>query len=153
LGYRGGLGYGGYYRPGVGLAAGALAGGAIAAGYGGYGDYGDYGGYGSYGGYGGYGGYDSGYYGYNSGYPAAYAPVTGLAARRAVATGGAFNPYTHDYAGVNAGYAYGYDPTTTYGPCAGTTDKQIMCSGQCWLNSNGTNYRWGDCPAIHAKAH
>ena len=74
-----------------------------------------------------------------------------LAAQREAATGGAFNPYTHDYGGVNAGYAYGYDPTTLYGPCAGTSGNKIECSGQCWLNDNGTNYRWGECKA--AKGH
>jgi hypothetical protein len=70
---RGEVDGGNYYRPGAGIAAGALVGGAIAAprpwnGYGGYG----------YGGYG-YGGYDSGYnsygpsyggYGYDPGYQA-----------------------------------------------------------------------------------
>jgi hypothetical protein len=67
LGYRGP-----YYRPGLGVAAGAAVGGAIAAsspwyGYGGYG----YGGYG-YGGYG-YGGYGYGGYGYSSPYGPSYA--------------------------------------------------------------------------------
>jgi hypothetical protein len=52
VGYRGGLYGGGYYRPGVGLAAGAVVGGAIAASQTGYG----------------YGGYGSGYYGGNPGY-------------------------------------------------------------------------------------
>lgn len=71
-----------YYRPGAGIAAGALAGGTIAAsrpwsGYGGYdsgySDYGSsYGGYGydpgypSYPGYQGYQGYDAGYTGYSA---------------------------------------------------------------------------------------
>jgi BA14K-like protein len=81
---------GNYYRPGAGIAAGALVGGAIAAsrpwnGYGGYGyDSGYYNGYGpSYGGYGydpgyqgyqGYQGYDVGYTGYSAagGQDAAY---------------------------------------------------------------------------------
>jgi hypothetical protein len=53
VGYRGGLYGGGYYRPGLGLAAGAVVGGAIAASQTGYG-YGD--------------GYGSGYYGDNPGY-------------------------------------------------------------------------------------
>jgi hypothetical protein len=67
LGYRGAWYGGGYYRPGLGVAAGAVAGGAVAAsspwyGYGGYG----YGGYG-YGGYG-YGGYGySNFYGPSDG--------------------------------------------------------------------------------------
>ena len=55
VGYRGGLYNGGYYRPSLGLATGAIVGGAIAAsqtGYGGYG-YGD--------------GYGSGYYRDNPG--------------------------------------------------------------------------------------
>jgi hypothetical protein len=64
VGYRGGVYGGNYYRPGVGLAAGAVVGGAIAAsqpwGYGGYG-------------YGGYG-YDNGYYGSNPGYSTSYYP-------------------------------------------------------------------------------
>jgi hypothetical protein len=98
LGYRGGLYGGGYYRPGLGLAAGA----AIAASQPGYG----YGGY-DYG-----GGYGSGY-GYDPGY--SYASSTG-------------------YAGV-------------------CTSDPIMCNGQCWLNDNETNYRWGDCSAIHVRAH
>jgi hypothetical protein len=57
VGVRGGLYGRGYYRPGLGLAAGAVVGGAIAASQPGYG-------------YGGYG-YDSGTYGYNPGYTAA----------------------------------------------------------------------------------
>jgi hypothetical protein len=60
VGYRNGVYGGGYYRPGVGLAAGAVVGGAIAAS--------QYGGYG----YGGYG-YDYGSgYGYNPGYSVGY---------------------------------------------------------------------------------
>ncbi len=61
VGYRGGLYGGSYYRPGLGLAAGALVGGAIAASQPGYG-------------YG--GGYGSGY-GYDPGY--SYAATTGYA--------------------------------------------------------------------------
>jgi hypothetical protein len=54
VGYRGaGVYRGGYYRPGVGVAAGAVVGGAIAA---------------SQPWYGGYGGYDNNYYGSNPGY-------------------------------------------------------------------------------------
>jgi hypothetical protein len=55
---------GDYYRPGVGLAAGAVVGGAIAAS--------QYGGYG----YGGYG-YDNGYYGSNPGYAGGYSTAGG----------------------------------------------------------------------------
>ena len=69
VGVRGGaVGYrGAYYRPGAGLAAGAVVGGAIAAS--------QYGGYGS-GGYGGYG-YDNSYYGSNPGYSASYSTSGG----------------------------------------------------------------------------
>ena len=73
IGYRGGIYRGRYYRPGLGVAAGGLVGGAIAvsqpwSGYGGYGyNYGQ--GYPAYG----YPGYPN--YGYNSGYAStSYAP-------------------------------------------------------------------------------
>jgi hypothetical protein len=69
IGYRGGVnGWGhDYYRPGVGLAAGAVVGGAIAASQYGYGGYG----YG-YGQGPGYYGNDPGYY--STGYSTGYAP-------------------------------------------------------------------------------
>ena len=137
---RGGIGYGGYggyYRPGVGLAAGAVVGGAIAAG--GYG----------YGGYGGYGGYDSGYYGYNPGYSTGY-----------------YNPdYSTNYnpsysTNYNPGYSSPALAQTVYGnPGApiggggagggnpGYPDPMINSFGKCWINHNQANYEWGDCPA------
>jgi hypothetical protein len=66
-GYRGAAGYrGGYYRPGVGVAAGALVGGAVAAASPWYG----------YNGYG-YGGYGYGGYGYSNSYAPAYASSYG----------------------------------------------------------------------------
>ena len=89
--YRGAVGYRGwgdradYYRPGIGLAAGAIAGGAIAAsrpwyGYGGY----DYG---------------SGYYGYNPGYSASnYSSID----------------YGSSYYGYNPGYSTSDSTGTDY---------------------------------------
>jgi hypothetical protein len=72
LGYRGAWYGRGYYRPGLGLAAGALAGGAIAASSPWYGYGYGYGGYG-YGGYGyGYGGY-----GYSNSYGSSDASTSG----------------------------------------------------------------------------
>jgi BA14K-like protein len=89
---RGEVNGGDYYRPGAGIAAGALVGGAVAAsrpwnayggyGYGGYG----YGGYG-YGGYG-YGGYDPGYTGYGPSYG-----------------GYGYDPGYQGYQGYDVGYA------------------------------------------------
>jgi hypothetical protein len=94
--YRGAVGYRGwgdradYYRPGIGLAAGAIAGGAIAAsrpwyGYGGY-DY-DY-------------DYGSSYYGYNQGYSASnYSSID----------------YGSNYYANNPGYPTGYPSANGYG--------------------------------------
>jgi BA14K-like protein len=84
---RGEVNGGDYYRPGAGIAAGALVGGAVAASrpwnaYGGYG----YGGYG-YGGYG-YGGYDPGYTGYGPSYG-----------------GYGYDPGYQGYQGYDVGYA------------------------------------------------
>jgi hypothetical protein len=104
VGYRGGLYGGGYYRPGLGLAAGAVVGGAIAASQPGYG----------------YGGYDSGG-GYGSGY------------------------------GYNTGYSYA--SSSGYAGGCSTDGGLIMCDGRCWLNDNGANYAWGDCPAFHVRVH
>jgi hypothetical protein len=126
LGYRGGLYGGGYYRPGLGLAAGAVVGGAIVnpngAGTEGvttsaYCAYGN--GYGC--------GYGSGY-GYNPGY--SYAAPTQTSPIKT----------TQPIASTNA-YA------------GGCTSDPIMCNGQCWLYDNQTNYHWGDCPAVHVRAH
>ena len=93
--YRGAVGYRGwgdradYYRPGMGLAAGAIAGSAIAASRSWYG----------------YGGYDygSGYYGYNPGYSASnYSSID----------------YGSGYYGNNPGYGYdqGFAPGGAYLP-------------------------------------
>jgi hypothetical protein len=103
LAYRGAVGYrgwgyrGDYYRPGLGVAAGAIVGGAIAAsrpwyGYGGYGyDYG------------------SSYYGYNSGYSTSYYPS---------ANGYGYGGYSYDYSPgyyeSNPGYS-----TSNYSTSAG----------------------------------
>ena len=140
--------YGGpNYRPGLGLAAGAVVGGAIAASQPWYGN-------------GGYG-YGSGYgYGYDPGYgAAAYAPA-GSYDNYGYIRGSGFNPDTHDTSGFNPGYSYGSDPSTSYaydpGSAGGCISNggNIMCNGQCWLNDNGTHFRWGDCPAaIRVKTH
>jgi len=105
VGYRGGLYGGGYYRPGLGLAAGAVVGGAIAASQPSYG----------------YGGYGYGY-GYGSG-----------------------------YYGDNPGYSYG--STNGYAGGCSSVGNMIVCAGQCWLNDNATNYRWGECPAVRVRVH
>ena len=109
--YRGAVGYRGwgdradYYRPGIGLAAGAIAGGAIAASrpWYGYGDY-DYGS-----GYYGYNqgssiDYGSNYYANNPGYPTGYPSANGYG------YGG--------YYGYNPGYGYdqGFAPGGAYLP-------------------------------------
>ena len=112
----------GYYRPGVGLAAGAVVGGAIAASQPWYGGY----------------GYDTGYYGYNPDYSTGYYNPGYTAA-----------PYTPAYPAASTtpagSYAYGaYDNSA--GNCTSSGSK-IMCNNQCWLNTDGTNYRWADCPA------
>jgi hypothetical protein len=128
LGYRGGPYGGGYYRPGLGLAAGAVVGGAIAASQPGYG-------------YGGYGYGDDTGYGYNPGYTAAY-----------YGSPGGYNTYPNDaYSYPLASASYASD--TGYAGGCSTFNGKIMCNGQCWLDDNATNYRWGDCQAIHVKAH
>jgi len=100
LAYRGAIGYrgwgyrGDYYRPGLGLAAGAVVGGAIAAsrpwyGYGGYGyDYG------------------SSYYGYNRGYSTSYYPSA-----NAYGYGGYSYVYSPSYYESNPGYSTSYYPS------------------------------------------
>ena len=109
LAYRGAIGYrgwgyrGAYYRPGLGLAAGAVVGGAIAASRPWYG-------------YGGYG-YDDGssYYGYNPDYSTSYYPS-------ANGYGGYGYDYGSSYYGYNPGYGYdqgyalggAYVPSCTY---------------------------------------
>jgi hypothetical protein len=105
LGYRGGLYGGGYYRPGLGLAAGAVVGSAIAASQ----------------------PADPGYCAYGNGYGCGY--------------GSGY--------GSNPGYSY----ASTTGYAGGCTSDPIMCDSQCWLNDNATNYRWGECPAVHVRAH
>jgi hypothetical protein len=61
--------------------------------------------------------------------------------------GTGFNPYTHDTSGYNPGYAY----SSGYNYPGDCTSDPISCNGQCWLNDNGTHYRWGACPV--AKKH
>jgi hypothetical protein len=137
LGYGG---YGGYYRPGVGLAAGAVVGGSIAASQPWY------------------GGYDAGYYGYGPDYS------TGSSSP-AYSTGGYYNP------GYSTNYTYGgyagnapvlgpasaqYLPNPAGAPAGGGgsgggvgtgyPNPLINYSGQCWINGDAANYRWGDCP-------
>ena len=95
LAYRGAIGYrgwgyrGDYYRPGLGLAAGAVVGGAIAASRPWYG----YGGY-SY-------DYGSSYYGYNRGDSTSYYPSA-----NGYGYGGYGNDYGASYYGYNPGYGY-----------------------------------------------
>jgi hypothetical protein len=80
---------------------------------------------------GGYG-YGSGYSGYDPGYTS-YAPA---------------NTYNPGYAATS------YAAPASYGSYGGAcTSDPIMCNGQCWVNDNGTNYRWGDCPAVVHHAH
>jgi hypothetical protein len=113
--YRGAVGYrgwgyrGDYYRPGLGLAAGAIVGGTIAASRPWYG-------------YGGYG-YGSGYYGYNPGYSTSYYPSA-----NGYGNGGYSYNYSPSYYESNPGYStsnytsasgygyggYGYDYGSSY---------------------------------------
>ena len=132
---RGGIGYGGYggyYRPGLGLAAGAVVGGAIAAGGYGYGGYGsDYYGYNP--------GYSTGYYNpgystgyYNPGYPTNY--NTGSSSPALAQT-----VYGNPGAPIGGGGAGGGNP--------GYPDPMINSFGKCWVDTDKANYRWDDCPA------
>ena len=138
---RGGIGYGGYggyYRPGLGLAAGAVVGGAIAAGGYGYGGYGsDYYGYNP--------GYSTGYYNpgystgyYNPGYPTNYNTGSSSPALALSPASAQFeNPQTT--APLGGGGSGGGRP--------GYPDPMINSFGKCWINHNQANYEWGDCPA------
>jgi len=138
---RGGIGYGGYggyYRPGLGLAAGAVVGGAIAAGGYGYGGYGsDYYGYNP--------GYSTGYYNpgystgyYNPGYPTNYntgSSSPDLALSPALAQPVFGNPGAPIGGGGSGGGRPGYP------------DPMINSFGKCWVDTDKANYRWDDCPA------
>jgi hypothetical protein len=111
LGYRGGLYGGGYYRPGLGLAAGAVVGGAI---------------------------------------------VNPNGAGTEGVTTSAYCAYGNGY-GCGYGSGYGYNPGYSYAAPTQTspikTTQPIASTNQCWLTDNQTNYHWGDCPAVHVRAH
>ncbi len=89
---------------------------------------------------------------YDGGY---YRPGLGLAAGALAAGAIAASQPGYGYGGYGSGYGYnsGYSYASTTGYAGGCSSDPIMCGGQCWLNDNQTNFRWGDCPVVHVRVH
>jgi hypothetical protein len=98
-------------------------------------------------------GYRGGLYG--GGY---YRPGLGLAAGAVVGGAIAASQPSYGYGGYGSGYYgsnpdYSYASTNGYAGGCSSVGSMIMCNGRCWLNDNGANYGWGDCPAVHVRDH
>ena len=52
---------------------------------------------------------------------------------------------------IAAGFAFVITAMLAVGPAR--ADHPIMSDGKCWLNTNATNYHWGECPAEKKGGH